>query len=78
MLHEKSLQLRPDYDDAMAYMNLMFREKADLNCSEPDARKADIKTADDWVDKSLATKKAKSEKAQGQRGIVMDSSGQMK
>ena len=26
----KALQLRPDYDDAMAYMNLMYRERADM------------------------------------------------
>src|ERR1039458_9506351 len=26
----KALQLRPDYDDAMAYMNLMYRERADI------------------------------------------------
>src|SRR6202166_4259815 len=25
----KAIQLRPDYDDAMAYLNLMYREKAD-------------------------------------------------
>lgn len=28
----KALQLRPDYDDAMAYMNLLYRERADLQC----------------------------------------------
>jgi tetratricopeptide (TPR) repeat protein len=58
----KSLQLRTDYDDAMAYMNLLYREKGDLDCSDPDVQKQDLKTADDWVDKTLATKKAKAEK----------------
>jgi tetratricopeptide (TPR) repeat protein len=58
----KSLQLRTDYDDAMAYMNLLYREKADIDCTDPDAQKQDLKTADDWVDKTLATKKAKAEK----------------
>jgi len=24
--------LRTDYDDAMAYMNLMYRERADVQC----------------------------------------------
>src|SRR6201987_4360308 len=42
----KALQLRPDYDDAMAYMNLLYREKADLECTDPGARAADLKTAD--------------------------------
>src|ERR1700704_4990572 len=26
----KAIQLRPDYDDAMAYLNLMYRERADV------------------------------------------------
>jgi len=71
----KALQLRPDYDDAMAYMNLMYRERADVECEDPAARAADLKTADDWVDKTMATKKAKAEKQPGAQGITMDSSG---
>jgi tetratricopeptide (TPR) repeat protein len=68
----KALQLRPDYDDAMAYMNLMYREKADIECDDPGARASDLKTADEWVDKTMATKKAKAEKQPGGGGIVMD------
>ncbi len=71
----KALQLRPDYDDAMAYMNLMYREKADLECDDPAARAADLKTADEWVDKTMATKKAKAEKQPGTQGITLDQSG---
>jgi tetratricopeptide (TPR) repeat protein len=59
----KAIQLRPDYDDAMAYMNLMYREKADVECDDLAARKKDLRTADDWVDRTMATKKAKAEKA---------------
>jgi tetratricopeptide (TPR) repeat protein len=68
----KALQLRQDYDDAMAYMNLMYRERADIQCDDSAARAADLKTADDWVDKTMATKKAKAEKQPGTGGIVMD------
>jgi hypothetical protein len=68
----KALQLRPDYDDAMAYMNLMYREKADVECDDLAARAADLKTADEWVDKTMATKKAKAEKQPGNQGITMD------
>jgi tetratricopeptide (TPR) repeat protein len=68
----KALQLRPDYDDAMAYMNLMYRERADIQCDDPAARAADLKTADEWVDKTMAVKKAKAEKQAGPGGIVMD------
>jgi tetratricopeptide (TPR) repeat protein len=59
---KQAIQLRPDYDDAMAYLNLMYRERADVQCDDPAARERDLKTADDWVDKTLATKKAKAEK----------------
>ena len=68
----KAIELRPDYDDAMAYLNLMYREKADVECDDLAARQADLKTADSWVDKTLATKKAKAEKQPGQQGITMD------
>jgi tetratricopeptide (TPR) repeat protein len=68
----RALQIRPDYDDAMAYLNLMYRERADIQCDDPSARAADLKTADEWVDKTMATKKAKAEKQPGASGIVMD------
>ena len=68
----KALELRKDYDDAMAYMNLMYREKADLECDDPSARAADLRTADEWVDKTMAAKKAKAEKQPGATGIVAD------
>jgi tetratricopeptide (TPR) repeat protein len=70
----KALQLRQDYDDAMAYMNLLYREKADRECDQPDVQKADLKTADDWVDKTMAAKKAKAEKQGGAQGITLDQS----
>jgi len=77
-LLNKALQLRQDYDDAMAYMNLMYRERADYECDSPDARNADLKTADTWVDKTIATKKEKANKAGGPGGIVMDQQQEQK
>jgi tetratricopeptide (TPR) repeat protein len=70
----KAIQLRPDYDDAMAYMNLMYREKADVECDDPATRTDDLKTADHWVDETLRVKKAKAEKAAQSQGggITMD------
>jgi tetratricopeptide (TPR) repeat protein len=68
----KAIQLRPDYDDAMAYLNLMYREKADVECDDLAARQEDLKTADHWVDQTLLTKKAKAEKQPGANGITMD------
>src|ERR1700723_4044359 len=68
----KAIQLRPDYDDAMAYLNLMYREKADVECDDMNARQEDLKTADHWVNQTLLTKKAKAEKQPGTQGITLD------
>jgi len=64
-------KLRPDYDDAMAYMNLMYRERADIQCNDDKAYKADVRTADRWVDLTMATKKRKAEnsKPSGETGL---------
>jgi tetratricopeptide (TPR) repeat protein len=60
---KKAINLRPAYDDAMAYMNLMYREKADVECNDLAAREQDLKTADEWVDKTLGFKKAKANRS---------------
>jgi hypothetical protein len=52
----------------------MYRERADIQCEDPAARADDLKKADEWVDKTMATKKAKAEKQPGAGGIVMDQS----
>jgi tetratricopeptide (TPR) repeat protein len=67
----KALEVRPEYADAMAYLNLLYRQKADIECGNPAARAEDLKTADEWVDKTLATKKKEAEKS-GPGGIIMD------
>ncbi|HKD64036.1 MAG TPA: hypothetical protein VKB40_08370 [Candidatus Acidoferrales bacterium] len=58
----KNLQMamdrRPDYDDAMAYLNLLYRQKADMETTA-DARNNDLKLADDLVDKVKAIKQKK-------------------
>lgn len=53
-----AMDKRPDYDDAMAYLNLLYRQKADMDAT-PEARDADIKNADDLVDKVKAIKQRK-------------------
>lgn len=59
---QKALELQPDFDDAMGYMNLLLRERAEYECDDPEARKADLKAADDWTDKAIATKKTQAGK----------------
>jgi tetratricopeptide (TPR) repeat protein len=58
---QKALEIDPEYDDAMAYMNLLIRERADLADSVEEYKK-DVQTADNWVQKALETKKIKAER----------------
>jgi hypothetical protein len=55
---EKAMLLRADYDDAMAYMNLLYRERADL-ADTAETHDEDLKAADMWMGKALAIKRAK-------------------
>ncbi len=45
----KAIQIKPDYDDAMAYLNLLYRRKADA-VDSADQRADLLKKADDLVD----------------------------
>jgi tetratricopeptide (TPR) repeat protein len=58
----RALQIDPQYDNAMVYMNLFIRERADLR-DTADEYKRDVALADEWVEKALATKKAKAQAA---------------
>jgi tetratricopeptide (TPR) repeat protein len=62
----KAIELRPDYDDAMAYMNLIYRERANIQCSDPTNYRSDMDKADHWVDMTLNIKKTKAERNQKQ------------
>jgi tetratricopeptide (TPR) repeat protein len=70
---------RPNYDDAMAYLNLIYRRKADVDFGDETARKADVAAAEDWRQKAMGTRKANEEKKnKGPGGITMDASGNLK
>lgn len=60
---QKAIQLRPDYDDAMAYLNLMFRRKADM-VESADERDNLLKQADALVDKVKEIKQKRAEQPQ--------------
>lgn len=69
---QKAIEIDPNYDDAMSYINLVFRERADIAETAEDSKK-DSDQADTWVQKSLDTKKMKAAKAaQAPGGIVQD------
>lgn len=73
---QTAIDKREDYDDAMAYMNLLYRRKAnDLTCDDAQARAEYINTANDWSDKAMAARKKKQEEAAKKNptgGIILD------
>jgi tetratricopeptide (TPR) repeat protein len=52
---QKAVELKPNYNEAMAYLNLLYRQKADIETSE-EARATDLKNAGDWLAKALAAR----------------------
>jgi tetratricopeptide (TPR) repeat protein len=71
---QQAVSLRPGYDDAMSYLSLLYRRKADLDCGDEAAHKADMDMFDHWRDQTMATRKANEEKKNQQTpgGITMD------
>jgi tetratricopeptide (TPR) repeat protein len=68
---DKSLQIDPEYDDAMAYENLLYRQKADLEDSA-DAYKKDIDKANAFFQKTIDTRKIKADRKPVGGGITAD------
>jgi tetratricopeptide (TPR) repeat protein len=60
---QKAIQLKPDYDDAMAYLNLLYRRKADM-VESADERASYQKQADDLVEKVKEIKQKRAEQPQ--------------
>ena len=60
---QKAIELRPDYDDAMAYLNLLYRRKADM-VESAEERAALQKQADDLIDKVKEIKQKRAEQPQ--------------
>jgi tetratricopeptide (TPR) repeat protein len=57
---KKAIELKPDYDDAMTYLNLLYRRKADMVESAAE-RDALTKQADDLLDKVKEIKQKRAE-----------------
>jgi len=66
-----ALQLDPEYDDAMAYENLLYRQKADLEDSS-EAYKTDIDKANEFFQKTIDTRKLKADRKPAGGGITAD------
>jgi tetratricopeptide (TPR) repeat protein len=59
----KSISLRKDYVDAMTYMNMLYRLRAELECGNKRNYKADIKQSEEWADRAAAVRKKRAEAA---------------
>ena len=70
---QRAIQIRPGYDDAMSYLQLTYRRKADLECGDDAARKADMALVDEWREKTMNTRKENEEKknAAAGKGITL-------
>ena len=66
---QQAVAINPTYEDAMNYINLVYRRKANIECGDDAARKADVAMADQWVQKAMGARKAneaaKEKKLQG-------------
>ena len=60
---QTAIQLKPDYDDAMTYLNLLYRRKADMVESSAE-RDALTRQADDLLDKVKEIKQKRAEQPQ--------------
>jgi len=60
---QKAIELRPDYDDAMGYLSLIYRRKADM-VETADERNGLEKQADDLLDKIKEIKQKRAEQPQ--------------
>jgi tetratricopeptide (TPR) repeat protein len=58
---DKALTLNPEYDDAMTYKNLLYRQKADRAENEEEKKKL-TEMADEWFNKGLEARKKNAEK----------------
>jgi tetratricopeptide (TPR) repeat protein len=54
---DKAVALNPTYDDAMQYLQLTYRRKADLDCGNNAARLADMAQVDQWSTKAMGARK---------------------
>jgi tetratricopeptide (TPR) repeat protein len=68
----KAITLRKDYADAMAYMNLLYRLRADVECGSEEAYAADVKKATDWTEQALAARKRIAEAAKSSQDGAAD------
>jgi TonB family protein len=61
---KRALDLDPEYSDAMAYLNLFIRERADLFASDAEYTQ-EVADADRWVQRAIEAKRRQAVRPQG-------------
>jgi len=56
-----ALEIDPEYVDAMSYINILIRQRADL-LDTPDEYRAEVVVADNWLDKAMNMRKVLAER----------------
>lgn len=59
---QQATTLNTTYDDALQYLNLTYRRKADLDCGNPAAQKADIAAAEKASQDAMGARKINEQK----------------
>lgn len=72
-LLNQALKLKPDYTDAMQYLNLLYREKAKLSANA-DEKKKWLREADGLALNAIAVKRKQEEEAEKQRKMLKSAS----
>jgi tetratricopeptide (TPR) repeat protein len=67
---DTALKINPDYEEAMAYKNLLYREKARL-APDKDEKSKYLAMADEWFNKTLDTRRKAAEKTKV-NGVHLD------
>jgi tetratricopeptide (TPR) repeat protein len=53
----RAIDLKPDYDDAMQYLNLTYRRHADFACGDDRQRTEDITKAEQWTKRAMTVRR---------------------
>lgn len=53
----RAIEINPTYDDAMSYLNLMYRRRADFDCTNPALRQQNIDTANEWTRRAVEARR---------------------
>ncbi|HEX3373567.1 MAG TPA: hypothetical protein VHS13_05115 [Edaphobacter sp.] len=55
----QAIELKPDFDNAMTFLQLTYRRHADFHCGDPTGISADLKLVEEWSKKAMQARKEK-------------------